>query len=287
LSIALANPWTLQLSQAYQTLSDAGKRREYDLIYPSIKSKKASSQNTQTPRPPPPPSTSGPPPPASASTSQTDNEVARIAVLRKEKEERGAKWRVKRNDFESSISELQRTIRRLEQEIKDLAGITAAEKGTKAHKGRESQERKIRQDLKERRLTSQKVQLQEKESGMKQAKDDIDAADLHNDNAIRIIEASIEARARSKEAHDRRQREDAERERRAKLWQQQQQEQREKDAKAQQQQRGREATVRRQQQEQRENEARAATEHSRKQQAGAQAAESARPGWPAINQRAI
>jgi hypothetical protein len=155
----------------------------------------------------------------------------------KEKEEREAQWRVKRNAFESSIHELQRTIRGLEQEIKGLASITAAEKEMKSHKGRRSQERKFQQDLKERRLSLQKAQLQEKESDMKQAKEKIDAADLRNDTAIRLIEAKIEARARSKDFHERRQRENAQRERRAHLFWQQQQEQREKDAKIRQQQR--------------------------------------------------
>jgi hypothetical protein len=257
LSIVPTNSCSLQLSQAYETLRDAVKRREYDLIYPSIRLRKASSQNTQTPRSPPPclqsPPTPSPqpPPPTSASSSETDNEVARIAALRKEKEERGAQWRVKRDAFESSISELRRTIRRLEQDITNLAGVTAAEKGTEAHQGRKSQERQIEQDLKERRLTLQKAQLLEKENGMKQAKDEIDAADLHNDNAIRIIEAKIEARARSKEAHDRRQREATERERRENLRQQQQQQQ-------QQEQREKDAKTRRQQEEQREKDGRAA-----------------------------
>jgi hypothetical protein len=225
-------------------LSDTGKRREYNLIYPSINLRHANPQDTKTRRPPP----------ASASRSEADNDVAQIAALRKEKEERGTQWRVKRNVFESSIFEMQRTIRRLEQDIKGLATITAAEKaqkasenswGTwllspltkkveesedmKAHNARKSQERKIEQDLKERRLISQKTQLQEKESGMKQAKERIDAADLRNDNAIRLIEARIEARVRSREIHERLQKENAERERRAQIWQQQQ-EQREKQA---------------------------------------------------------
>jgi hypothetical protein len=153
-------------------LSDTGKRREYNLIYPSINLRHANPQDTKTRRPPP----------ASASRSEADNDVAQIAALRKEKEERGTQWRVKRNVFESSIFEMQRTIRRLEQDIKGLATIIAAEKaqkasenswGTwllspltnkveesedmKAHNARKSQERKIEQDLKERRLISQKT----------------------------------------------------------------------------------------------------------------------------------
>jgi hypothetical protein len=203
---------------------------------------------------------------------------------------------VKRNAFESSIFELQRTIRRLEQDIKGLATITAAEKAQeasknswetwflspltkkveeseemKAHNARKSQERKIEQDLKERRLISQKTQLQEKESGMRQAKEKIDAANLNNDNAIRILEARIEVR---KEAHERRQREKAERERQAEL-QQQQREQREKDAKVrqqQQEQREKQAKIWRQQQEEREEEARAAAEYCMKQHAAAELA---------------
>jgi hypothetical protein len=144
-------------------------------------------------------------------------------------------------------------------------------KETKAHDERKSKERRIEQDLKERRLTLQKVQLQEKESGMKQAEERNDAADLRNDNEIRIIEARIQAR---KGVHEPRRREQAARKRQAKL-RQQQHEQREKDAKARKQQFEQwenQAKIRRQQREQRRQREKAARELFMKQQAAAELA---------------
>ena len=244
--------------QAYETLKDEGRRREYDFIYPSISRSWASPQSTQTPRPPP----------ASAPHSGALREAAQIAALRKTKEERGARWRVRRHAFESSIFELQRSIQRLEQDIKNLASIAAADAavearknswGTwllsplykqvvesedeKARKDRERQERRIEQDLKERRLGWQQTELQEKESLFKQAKKDIDAADLCDDQTIR----DIEARARDREARERLEREMVEKERLAR--------------------------IRKQQQEQREKQAQEAREALRKQRAEARAAE--------------
>lgn len=219
-------------------MKDESKRQAYDLIYPSFTRRRPSPQNTQTPRPPP------------ASTPQPEalNEAAHIAALQKSKQERGARWRIKKNAFDSSIFELQRGIRQLEQEIKNLDSIFAAEAAIeaqknswrtwllspiskkaedteeeKARKDRERQERRIEKDMKERRLVLKKADLKREENLSRKAKEEIDAADLGDDGKIRVIQARIWAR----ETRERQEREKVERERKAKFWKQQQ-EQREK-----------------------------------------------------------
>ncbi|KAK1810769.1 hypothetical protein LTR12_014853 [Friedmanniomyces endolithicus] len=228
------------LALAYETLKDEGRRQEYNLIYPSITRSRASPQSTQTPRPPP----------VSAPHPEALREAARIAVVRKTKEERGARWSVTRHAFEWSIFELQRSIRRVEQDMKNLASTAAAEAAVKARKNswgtwflsplykqvdesedekarkdRGRQERRIEKDLKERRLGLQQAQLREKESLLKQAKEYVDTADLCSDRTIR----AIENRTRDREAGERLEKEKVEEERLARIWKQQQ-EQREKQA---------------------------------------------------------
>ncbi|KAG4438209.1 hypothetical protein IFR05_006306 [Cadophora sp. M221] len=229
---------TSKLGRAYATLKDESKRRDYDFIYPSITRSRPSPQPTQTPRPPP------------ASTSQSEglSEAAQIAALQKSKQERGARWWTKKNALDSSIFELQRDIRRLEQEIKNLDGIVAAEAAQEAwknswgswllspiykkaedsgeetaRKDRERQERKIEKDMKERRLGLKEADLKGAEEVLRKAKEEIDAADLVENGKIRVIQDRIRAR----ETWERQERERAERERIAKIWKQQQ-EQREK-----------------------------------------------------------
>ncbi|EPE28670.1 Chaperone J-domain-containing protein [Glarea lozoyensis ATCC 20868] len=105
-----------QLGRSYETLKDESKRRAYDLIYPSI----IRSRHSPVP------------PPASTPQSEALTEAAQIAALQKSKQERGARWRTKKNAFDSSIWELQRDIRRLELEIKNLDDIVAAEAAEEA-----------------------------------------------------------------------------------------------------------------------------------------------------------
>jgi hypothetical protein len=242
-------------------LKDESKRRAYDLIYPSITRSRPYPQNTQTPYPPP------------ASTPQPEalSEAAQIAALQKSKQERGARLRTKKNAFDFSIFELQRGIRRLEQEIKNLDSILAAEAaieaqknswGTwllspiykkaedseeeKARKDIERQERRIEKDMKERRLELKKANLKTEENLLRKAKEEADAADLDDNEKIRVIQARIWAR----EHRERQEREKVERERMAK--------------------------IRRQQREEREKKEREAAEALRKQQAEKRAAEQKR-----------
>jgi hypothetical protein len=145
--------------------------------------------------------------------------------------------------LDSSIFELKRAIRRLEQEIKNLDSILAAEAATeaqknswgawllspiykkaeesedeKARKDRGKQERRIEKDMKERRLESKKADLKKEEALLQKAKEEVDAADLSDDGKIRVIQARI----RAKEIWERQEKERLERERRAKVAKQQQ-----------------------------------------------------------------
>ncbi|KAL8881438.1 MAG: hypothetical protein Q9192_007796 [Flavoplaca navasiana] len=229
------------LGRAYETLKDQSQRQAYDLIYPSLTRRTPFHHATQTPRPPP----------ASTPRPGTLNEAAQIAALQKSKQERGARWRIKKNAFDSSIFELQTGIRQLEQKIKNLDSISDAEAAIeaqknswttwllssiskqaedteeeKARKDRERQERRIEKDMKERRLVLKQAELKREEDRLRTAKAEIDAADWSEEEKIRVIQARI----RTRETRERQEREKAERERMANIWKQhkEQREQREK-----------------------------------------------------------
>jgi hypothetical protein len=214
-------------------LKDASKRREYDLIYPSIKQSHPSSQTFQTPRP------------ASSTTSQSEalHEAAQIAALHKSKHERSVRWQTKKATFDASILEMQKHIRELEQAIKNLKSIAAAEAAAeaykkswgawllspiykqaedteeqKARKDREKQERRIEKDMKERRLMLKKEGLSQEQSRLRKAKEEADAAILIDENKIRIIKVMQMAR----EARERQERDRVERERIEQILKQQQ-----------------------------------------------------------------
>lgn len=230
----------LKLGEAYETLKDESKRRAYDLIYPSITKSRSFFQTTQKPRAPP----------TSTTRSGVLSHKAEIAALQRLKQERSTRWRTKKNAFDSSIFEEQRFIQRLEQEIRNLDSILAAEAaeeaqkrswGTwllssiykkvedseeeKAYKDRKRQERRIEKDMKERRLELKKGELKKEESLLTKAKEEVDAADLVDDWKIRVIQDKI----RAIETWERQERERAERERTASIWKQQQ-EKREREA---------------------------------------------------------
>lgn len=234
-------------------MKDESKRRAYDLIYPSLTRSSPSSQSTQTPRPPP----------TSAPQSEAAGEAAQIAAIQKSKQERNARWQTKKNVFDSSIFEIQRRIWRLEQDIANLDSIFAAEAAAEAwknswgawllsplskktedsdvekeRKDRARQERRIEKDMKERRLCSNKADLETQENALNKAKEEVDAANRDDEEKIRVIVARIRAREnRERQERERRERERQEKERQewerhereriAELWKQQQ-EQREK-----------------------------------------------------------
>ncbi|KAK1082400.1 hypothetical protein LTR48_006996 [Friedmanniomyces endolithicus] len=229
------------LGRAYQTLKDQSTRRAYDLIYPSIQRSAPCPGTTQTPRPSP---TSAPP------QSEALSEATQIAALYRSKQERAARWQTKKTACDSAIFELRRSIRQLEQKIKDLESIAAAEAaveaqknswGTwivsplykkvedtedeKARKDRERQERKIERDLKERLVIAKKMDLKVEEILLRTSKEDVSAADRSEDYKIRVIEARRTAR----ETREREAKEKAERERLAKILRQAQEQRAERE----------------------------------------------------------
>jgi hypothetical protein len=253
-------------------LKDESKRRDYDLIYPSIKQNSASRPTTETPRPPP---TSTPKP-------EPLSEEAQIAALKKSKQERSERWKPKKNHFDSLIIGIKRDIQRLQQEIRNLDNIIAAEAaeeaqkkswGTwflspiskqpvdseeeKARKDRIRQERKLEKDMKERRLEWKKEDLSKEESRLQNAQAKVDAADMVDNEKIQVIRDNIWFR----ETREREERERVEREKRAREWKKQQE-----------------------QQERREKRAREAAEALRKKQAEERAAEQKR-AWEAEEER--
>jgi hypothetical protein len=228
----------LKLGRAYETLNDTSKRREYDRKYPFIKRGGSCPQATSTPRPP------------ASSTSQSEalSEAAQIAKLRKSKHEREARWSIKKNAFQSSIFELQRDVRKLEQDIEDFNSILRAEvaaeakknswgawllspiykraedtEDVKARKDRERQERRIGKDMKERWLDVKRAGLEKEEILLRKEKEEADAAILSDDRKIQVIENRI----RTREAEEKAEREMIEQERMARI-RKQEQEQREK-----------------------------------------------------------
>ncbi|KAF3034663.1 hypothetical protein E8E12_002087 [Didymella heteroderae] len=110
-----------KLARTYETLNNESERRKYDLIYPSLKGKIASSQQTQEPN-------------KASVPESTASETAQIAALHKSKQERVTRWRTSKMVFDTSISEVERVIRKLEQEIKGLVSISAAEAAEEAQK---------------------------------------------------------------------------------------------------------------------------------------------------------
>ena len=118
--------------------------------------------------------------------------------------------------FESSIFEIKREIRRLEQDIKGLDMILAAEAAAKAQenswstwllspiykkaedsdeekarKDRVRQERRIEKDMKEWRLDANKARLKTTETSMRTLKAEIDAADSRDEAMIQSIQHRI------------------------------------------------------------------------------------------------
>ncbi|KAK5687964.1 hypothetical protein LTR17_026612 [Elasticomyces elasticus] len=197
------------LGQAYETLKDENTRRGYDLVYHSIKRCDPCPGATPSPR------TFPTPPPQSRAIS----EAAQIAVLQKSKQERAARWQTKKTAFDSAVFELQRDIRQLEQKIRNLDSIIAAEAAVeaqknswstwvlspvykkvedtedeKARKDIERQEKKMERDMKERRLDSKKADVKKKELLLSKAKAFIDAADRSEDEKLLAIRAGQAAR---------------------------------------------------------------------------------------------
>jgi hypothetical protein len=140
------------------------------------------------------------------------SEAAQISALQKSRQERAARWRISSRTFESSIFEISRVIRRLEQDIKNLDSIFAAEVAVeapknswkawllsplykkaeesseeKALKDRARQERRIEKDMKERRLDVQKAELKAIETSIRTAESKMKAGDSRDEATIQNI----------------------------------------------------------------------------------------------------
>lgn len=219
--------------RAYETLQHETQRRAYDLIYPSIKAQRTSSQNTQRPCP-----TTTPSPQA-----ETASEAAQIAALSRSIAERTARWSTTNKSFESSIFELKRVIRRVEQDITGLNSIFAAEAAVEAQRNswstwllsplfkkvevsdeekerrdRERQERRIEMDIKDRRLSSNRESLAKMEDMQRRTKAELDATNRKDE----ILKQDIRARIQARETRQRQEKERAEYDARMKAWRAQQ-----------------------------------------------------------------
>lgn len=206
-------------------MKDEIKRRAYDLIYPSIRRCHTTPQTSC-------------PPPTSDPRSGISSEASQITKLEKSKQDRRAQWETKKKIFESSIFELQRDIRRFENEINALELIATAEAAQeardngwsawllspiykraqvseeeKANKERQKQERRIQKDMKERRLYSKKEDLKKQNTLLSTGEAEIDYADSVDNWKIRSLQTKIrerEAQEReTREARERAQREEA------------------------------------------------------------------------------
>ncbi|KAJ8066379.1 hypothetical protein OCU04_005446 [Sclerotinia nivalis] len=227
------------LGRAYETLRDEGKRRAYDLIYPSVTKVRSPPQAKQNPPAKQAPHTQNSEAPSPQAKqrphtrkSEALSETAQIAILQRSKREREAEWQALKNSYDSSILELQTEIQWLQQEIKNLDSIEAFEARKKARenswgtwlvspigkkvedgeerKDRERQKRRIEKDWKERRLELGRALLKELESLIKDAEKELDAEDLDDDLKMGIL-----YKIWSREAEERQKREKMEREKKA------------------------------------------------------------------------
>ena len=260
------------MGRAYETLKDDTQRRAYDLIYPSIAGTTAPKTANDVPK-------SRPTPNAKASSaSETLKDRALIAELEKCKQTRAEQWRARKSVYESKIFEINRSTRRIEQEIKNLAEIARAEAaeeaqknswGTwlmspfykkieetdeeKARKEIARQERRLEKDMKERRLESVQKDLKIQQTLLSKGQEQFDASNAEDDRKIRALQTNIVMREnqerweRERVEGEKRERERLERERLARL------------------ERERQAKIRKQQQEEAERKAREEMEAWRKQ----------------------
>ncbi|RDI78388.1 hypothetical protein Vi05172_g11649 [Venturia inaequalis] len=217
------------LGQAYETLKDEDKRREYDLTNPSIRTpRQSSARHTSASRPwprpasppPRPRTTPGSPAPISFPRSYTIEELEAIVILQRAKNERAKQWRLKRRLFDDRNLELKSEIQNLEDGINNYNNVLAAEGAVekakrndwfigrlihlytkrteseeeKESRSREKRERKLENDTRERALLSSNLALSSKTRRLEKAKQEFDDANLVDDYKIWKIEATARVR---------------------------------------------------------------------------------------------
>jgi curved DNA-binding protein CbpA len=152
------------LGLAYETLNDEIKRDVYDQVYPYTIRRSPRTPQSRIP--------------SNQSETRRDDEL--LNTLRKENETRNGQWRVKLESLMPPIIALQRTIRVLEQELKDLRDAAVAEAvATKARKSNptafypveDEQDEKARKDRRrqERREGRDAIEAKDWQIGLQEA----------------------------------------------------------------------------------------------------------------------
>jgi hypothetical protein len=198
----------IKLGKAYEVLSDEGRRREYNCMYPAIlkarnHAQKPSTGTTNYQKP----ATSTPKPNAEP---QPLSEEAQLAKLQESKRDGAVRWAKKKEDFELSISKLKNKAKKVEREIADLSdpvnelawayeGLSMRQQadGSEDNMARREikrQERKIEIDMKQRRLALLQDRLKMEEKLFQEARGENAAADRALDLKGRKLQEAIAAR---------------------------------------------------------------------------------------------
>ncbi|KUJ17110.1 DnaJ-domain-containing protein [Mollisia scopiformis] len=141
------------LGEAYETLKDESKRRDYDSTYAQIKTTRSSQPNTTERRRTSSTTNSNP--------NDTKTDIARIAAIVRAKQERFAGWSQTQTIFNEKIFELKRDIIDLQSAIQGFEDTETAERakdeGTKrwparifSHRSRKSVQAQEKKEQKER-----------------------------------------------------------------------------------------------------------------------------------------
>ncbi|KAI9052075.1 hypothetical protein LZ554_004328 [Drepanopeziza brunnea f. sp. 'monogermtubi'] len=120
----------LEIGEAYETLKDENRRRTYDSLYHRIKATKpnpAQSRRRSKAKPKPETPTAMPP-------RQSDEamDMAEVAAIGKNKEQRLAQWKVERKRCDDAISELTRDINKLKTALKEYEAKKKADQADQA-----------------------------------------------------------------------------------------------------------------------------------------------------------
>lgn len=202
------------LERAYETLKDAAKRRDYNIVYhrlrrdpPSTSKQQSDASKKPNPEPAPPP----------APKPQVLSETVQIESLWKVIQECGAWWQTTKVPLSVTLLKYEKAISELKQQIKDLIAIAQAESAEdeykkswgawiisglkmeraeseeeKLQKDRKRKERRLEKDMKERRLARQEAELKIEKAGLARVKETVYAANQAAFDKILALEAIID-----------------------------------------------------------------------------------------------